>query len=192
MNMHLPDRVGSRANKEGGEPPNGKVPLKIGVISDTHGLLRPEIPKVFDGVDLIVHAGDIGRALVLDALGELAPVVAVKGNMDRGEWARSLRETQVVEVQSAFLYVIHEIGKMDLDPSAARFAAVIHGHSHMPVAVEKDGVLYLNPGSAGPRRFRLPVSVAILNVSGISISWRMITIEDPTEGFHPRPILSSG
>jgi putative phosphoesterase len=166
--------------------------LKIGVISDTHGLLRPEITRVFHGVDLIVHAGDIGRAAVLKALGDLAPVVAVKGNVDRGEWAESLRETQVVEAQATFLYVIHEIEKLDLEPSAAGFAAVIHGHSHVPLAVEKDGVLYLNPGSAGPRRFRLPASVAILDVDGKSISWRLITLEGPSEPLHPRPISSAG
>ena len=166
--------------------------MKIGVISDTHGLLRPEIPKVFQGVDLIVHAGDIGRAAVLKALGDLAPVVAVKGNVDRGEWAESLRDTQVVEVQATFLYVIHEIEKLDLDPSAAGFAVVIHGHSHMPRAVEKDGVWYLNPGSAGPRRFRLPVSAAILNVDGKSVSWHLITLEDSSAPLRPRPILSAG
>jgi predicted phosphodiesterase len=97
-----------------------------------------------------------------------------------------------VEARSAFLYVIHEIGRLDLDPSAAGFAAVIHGHSHMPLAVEKNGVLYLNPGSAGPRRFRLPVSVAILNVNGMSMSCRLITLEDPTGEPHPRPIWSTG
>ncbi len=166
--------------------------MKIGVISDTHGLLRPEITRVFQGVDLIVHAGDIGRAAVLKALEDLAPVIAVKGNVDRGKWAESLRETQVVEAQSTLLYVIHEIEGLDLDPSAAGFGAIIHGHSHMPLAVEKDGVWYLNPGSAGPRRFRLPVSVAILNVDGKSISWGLITLEDPSDSLDPRPILSTG
>jgi uncharacterized protein len=166
--------------------------MKIGIISDTHGLLRPEIPKVFHGVDLIVHAGDIGRAAVLEALRDLAPVVAVKGNVDRGEWAKSLPEAQVVEAQAVFLYVIHEIERLDLDSSAAGFGAVIHGHSHIPLAVEKSGVLYLNPGSAGPRRFRLPVSVAILDVNGESISWRLITLESPSGPLPPRPISSTG
>jgi putative phosphoesterase len=165
--------------------------LKIGVISDTHGLLRPEIARIFHGVDLIVHAGDIGKAAVLKALGDMAPVVAVKGNVDRGQWADPLRETQVVEVGTGFLYVIHEIERLDLEPSVAGFAGVIHGHSHMPLAVEKEGVLYLNPGSAGPRRFRLPVSVAILNVNGRKISWRLIALEKPSNPQRPLPISST-
>jgi putative phosphoesterase len=191
MDLNKTGEVGAGTDKEDGGPSHGKSPFVIGVISDTHGLLRPEIPEIFHGVDLIVHAGDIGSAAVLQALGDLAPVVAVKGNVDRGEWAKSLRETQVVEVEAAFLYVIHEIGRLDLKPSTAGIAAVIHGHSHMPVAEEKNGVLYLNPGSAGPRRFRLPVSVAILNVSGRHISWRMVTLEVPSGPHYPRPIWST-
>lgn len=132
----------------------------IGVISDTHGLLRPGAVDVLRGADLIVHAGDVGAPDVLPALARLAPVFAVRGNVDREAWARVLPETQVVEAGGLFLYVLHDLGLLDLDPKAAGFAVVISGHSHRPALAERNGVLFLNPGSAGPRRFDLPVSLA--------------------------------
>ena len=132
----------------------------VGVISDTHGLLRLEALEVLKGVDLIVHAGDIGAPEIVDALRELAPVFAIRGNVDRSTWADEFSATEIVEVDDLLLYVLHDIGQLDLDPAAAGFRVVIHGHSHDPKIVEKQGVVYLNPGSAGPRRLRLPISMA--------------------------------
>jgi putative phosphoesterase len=149
---------------------------RIGVISDTHGLVRPEALAALGGSDLIVHAGDVGRPEVLDALRALAPVVAIRGNNDRGAWAGALATSEVVEVERAVLYVVHDLGELDLDPAAAQFAAVISGHSHRPSAVSKDGVLYLNPGSAGPRRFRLPVAVARIEVDGSSLRPQLVEL----------------
>jgi len=141
----------------------------IGVISDTHGLLRPEAVKALAGVELIIHAGDIGNPQVLAALGQIAPVQAVRGNTDRGEWAADLPHTRVVEVGGVLLYVLHELFTLDLDPAAAGFAAVIYGHSHSPRLERKNGVMYLNPGSAGPRRFSLPVSLAFIRINNNSL-----------------------
>jgi putative phosphoesterase len=143
--------------------------LRIGVISDTHGLLRPQAVEALQGVSLIIHAGDVGDPEILEHLGRIAPLKAVRGNTDRGEWARSLPLTQVVEVGEVQLYVLHELFALDLDPGVAGFAAVIFGHSHRPHLERKNGVLYLNPGSAGPRRFTLPVSLAYLRVQGRSL-----------------------
>jgi len=136
----------------------------IGVISDTHGLLRPEAVDALRGVDRIVHAGDVGGPEVLAALGAVAPVVAVRGNNDRGVWAAALPETAVVEAAGLELYVLHDVGALDLDPAAAGFRAVIAGHSHRPHEEERGGVLYFNPGSAGPRRFRLPIALGRLRI----------------------------
>ena len=137
---------------------------RIGVIADTHGLLRPEALKALRGVELIIHAGDVGGPEILAALQALAPVYAVRGNTDRGDFGRSLPQTQVVPVGGVQLYVLHELFCLDLDPAAAGLAAVIFGHSHRPHLERKEGVLYLNPGSAGPRRFTLPVTMALLKV----------------------------
>jgi len=142
---------------------------RIGVISDTHGLVRPEALRALAGADLIVHAGDVGAPEVLDALRAVAPVVAVRGNNDRGRWARALAETEVVERGGRSLYVLHDLHELDLDPRAAGFDAVIAGHSHQPRVERRDGVLYLNPGSAGPRRFRLPISVGFLSIRGSDV-----------------------
>jgi putative phosphoesterase len=125
--------------------------------------------KALQGVSLIIHAGDVGDPEILENLGRIAPLKAVRGNTDRGEWARALPLTQVVEVGEVQLYVLHELFALDLDPGAAGFAAVIFGHSHRPHLERKNGVLYLNPGSAGPRRFTLPVSLALLKVQGRSL-----------------------
>jgi len=148
----------------------------VGVISDTHGLVRPEAIEALRGSELIVHAGDIGAPEVLDALRALAPVVAVRGNNDTDEWGRTLSETQVVEVGDVHLYVLHDLHGLDVDPVAAGFRGVISGHSHRPLAEERRGVLYLNPGSAGPRRFNLPIAVARLRVSGSSLSAEIIEL----------------
>lgn len=139
---------------------------RIGVISDTHGLVRPEALRALAGADLIVHAGDVGGPDVLEALRAVAPVVAVRGNNDRGAWAKALADTEVVESGGRSLYVLHDLKELDLDPRAAGYDAVIAGHSHQPRIERRDGVLYLNPGSAGPRRFRLPIAVAWLAVAG--------------------------
>jgi uncharacterized protein len=136
----------------------------VGLISDTHGLLRPEALRALDGSDLIIHAGDVGKPEILDALRVLAPVVAVRGNIDHGEWASSLPLIASAATGSAAIYVLHDIQQLDLDPAASGFQVVVSGHSHKPSRTEKNGVLYLNPGSAGPRRFKLPVTVARLDL----------------------------
>jgi putative phosphoesterase len=134
----------------------------IGVISDTHGLLRPEAVTALGGCSLIIHAGDIGGPAILDRLGAIAPVAAVRGNTDSGEWAMALPKTEVVEIAGLHIYVIHDLMEIDLDPAAAGFNAVICGHTHRPVIEDYRGTLLINPGSAGPRRFELPVSVALI------------------------------
>jgi putative phosphoesterase len=136
----------------------------IGVISDTHGLLRPEALKALEGCDLIVHAGDVGKLAILDELRTIAPVVAVRGNIDTGAWAERLPLTAAVETRPAWIYVLHDIHQLDIDPAAAGFHIVVSGHSHQAGREERSGVLYLNPGSAGPRRFRLPVTAARLDL----------------------------
>ncbi len=151
----------------------------VGVISDTHGLLRPEAVAALAGVERIVHAGDIGSPDVLTQLGRVAPVVAVRGNNDRDAWAADIPETEVVEIGGVSLYLLHDLHELDLDPRAAGFAAVIAGHSHQPRMDERDGVLYLNPGSAGPRRFKLPISLARLTVTGARVQARLVTLEIP-------------
>ena len=133
--------------------------MRIGVISDTHGLVRPEALAALAGSELIVHAGDVGGAEVLEALARIAPVRAVRGNNDRGAWAARLPESDFVEIGAHTLYVIHDVKELDLDPAASGLAAVIAGHSHRPRNEVVGGVLYLNPGSAGPRRFSLPITV---------------------------------
>jgi putative phosphoesterase len=133
----------------------------IGLISDTHGLLRPEALRALRGSDLILHAGDVGGPEILEELGRLAPsVVAVKGNVDTDAWCFDLPETAVAEAGSALIYVLHDVKALDLKPAAAGIAMVVSGHSHKPLSEEREGVLYVNPGSAGPRRFDLPVTVA--------------------------------
>ena len=152
----------------------------LGVISDTHGLVRPEALQALAGVERIVHAGDIGSPDVLDALERVAPVTAVRGNNDRGGWAKTIPETEVVEVGGVSLYLLHDLHELDLEPRAAGFAAVISGHSHQPRVDERDGVLYLNPGSAGPRRFKLPISLARLTVTRGRVQARLVTLQSFT------------
>jgi hypothetical protein len=155
-------KTGTTAQSETRGDDNGN--MRVGVISDTHGLLRPEAVQALQGVDLIVHAGDVGEAEILTSLKEIAPVFAVRGNVDTESWAQELPETAVVEVGPVSLYVLHNLRELDLDPKAAGFAAVISGHTHKAENREEKGVLYLNPGSAGPRRFDLPVTLALLNL----------------------------
>lgn len=151
--------------------------ISIGVISDTHGLLRPEAMAALRRSDLLIHAGDVGNQEILTALGDIAPTIAVRGNVDRGAWADALAATEVVEAGSHTLYVLHDLAELDLDPAAAGFAAVVFGHSHRPSAENRGGVLYLNPGSAGPRRFRLPVTVASIRIAGAELTHEVVTLE---------------
>jgi putative phosphoesterase len=139
------------------------VPV-VGLISDTHGLLRDEALRALDGCDLIIHAGDVGKPEILEALKALAPLVAVRGNVDKGAWASALPLTAVAKAGQAAIYVLHDVHELDLDPAAAGFQVVVSGHSHQPARREQSGTLFLNPGSAGPRRFKLPVTVVRLDV----------------------------
>jgi putative phosphoesterase len=148
----------------------------IGVISDTHGLLRPKVLEILKGVDLIIHAGDIGGIEVLNALETIAPVKVVRGNNDRDSWADHIPHDQVIEYGSHLLYVLHELEHLDLDPAAAEFSAVIYGHSHRPLAETRKNVLYLNPGSAGPRRFSLPISIARLHIGKFRLTSELIDL----------------
>jgi len=136
----------------------------VGLISDTHGLMRESALAALRGSDLILHAGDVGTGAVLQALGALARVVAVRGNVDKGGWASALPSTAIAEAGPARIYMLHDLHELDLDPSAAGFHLVVSGHSHKPGQTERDGVLYINPGSAGPRRFHLPLTLARLDV----------------------------
>jgi putative phosphoesterase len=152
------------------------VRICLGVISDTHGLLRPEAVAALEGSHTIVHAGDVGSPEVLEALERVAPVRAVRGNVDRGMWAQTLPETDLIEVGEVCLYVLHQLTALDMEPSAAGVDVVISGHSHQPRSERQNGVLYLNPGSAGPRRFRLPVSVARLIIEGRQIASQILEL----------------
>jgi putative phosphoesterase len=146
----------------------------VGVISDTHGLLRPEAVKAFERVDFIIHAGDIGKPAVLEALRAIAPVYAVRGNMDSGGWARELPETEVVEIGEVLLYVLHDPDDLDLDPSSTGFNAVISGHTHRPSIDKRNGVLFLNPGTCGP--FRSPATVALLSLRESSLEAKLVEL----------------
>lgn len=150
---------------------------RIGVISDTHGLLRPEALEALRGSDQIIHAGDIGEPEILGELEKIAPVTAVRGNVDRGAWAEKLPVSNVLEIGGLSIYVLHILQELDLKPGAAGFAAVVYGHSHAPTQETKSGVLYFNPGSAGPRRFRLPVTVGRFLIDGGKISAEVIELQ---------------
>lgn len=146
---------------------------RIGVISDTHGLLRPEAVEYLAGVDHIIHAGDIGSPDVITSLQKIAPVTAIKGNIDRDSWADAYADTETVTLASRSIYVLHNRNDLDVDPKAAGHGIVIYGHSHKPSIETVDGVLYLNPGSAGPRRFTLPIALATLELTDTSIQPRI-------------------
>ena len=150
----------------------------IGVISDTHGLLRPKAIEALRGSERIIHAGDVGDPAILEKLSEIAPVTAVRGNVDGGIWARKLPVSNVLEVDGVSIYVLHILDELDLKPEAAGFAAVIYGHSHTPLSEMKNGVLYFNPGSAGPRRFELPVSIGRLSVEKRNITAEILELQD--------------
>jgi uncharacterized protein len=149
----------------------------IGVISDTHGLLRPEAIEALCGAEHIIHAGDIGAAEILEKLATIAPVTAIRGNVDIAAWASRLPETEVLETDGISIYVLHDLAQLDLKPEAAGFEVVISGHSHVPTQETKNGVLYLNPGSAGPRRFKLPVSVARLVIREGKITAEILSLK---------------
>jgi putative phosphoesterase len=148
----------------------------IGLISDTHGQLRPGAVAALRGSDAIIHAGDIGDPAILAELSRLAPVTAIRGNIDRGAWAAALHETAVLEIGAAIIFVIHNLAELDIDPASAGFHAVVSGHSHQPAIREKDGVLYVNPGSAGPRRFTLPIACGRLRVAGTRVTAELIEL----------------
>ena len=138
--------------------------MQIGVISDTHGLLRPEVAPALAGVDLILHCGDVGKISILDELRIIAPVTAIRGNIDREGKCAQLPETEVALAEGRYIYMLHDLKTLHLDPAAGRFAAVLSGHTHVPNFYMRKGVLYLNPGSCGPRRFNLPVTIALLTI----------------------------
>lgn len=147
--------------------------LRIGLISDTHGLLRPQALAWLQGSDYIVHGGDIGSPDILDQLAQIAPVTAVRGNNDRDGWAMQVPETDFLQVGELFIYALHDLALLDIDPAGAGVRVVVTGHSHKPLIEEREGVLYVNPGSAGPRRFTLPISAGELIVDGAQVSARI-------------------
>lgn len=149
----------------------------IGIISDTHGLLRPEAVELLRGSEHIIHAGDIGSPEIIPELRKIAPITAIRGNVDTEAWAQSFAETEVVEFDGVDIYIIHDANALDLNPKAADFAAVISGHSHQPKQEVKNGVLYLNPGSAGPRRFKLPISVGRLVIADGNLNGQILEIK---------------
>jgi uncharacterized protein len=151
--------------------------MRVGVIADTHGLMRPEALRALAGVDAIVHAGDVGAPAVLDALAAIAPVTAVRGNNDKGAWAAALPETATLDAAGARIYVVHDAKTVGLDARAAGFAAVVAGHSHRPRNERIDGVLWFNPGAAGPRRFSLPVCVGLLTVRHGRVHAKIVTLD---------------
>jgi len=152
----------------------------VGIISDTHGLLRPEAIAALQGSQFIIHAGDTGDPRILDILSAIAPVTAVRGNVDHGAWALKIPATNVLEIGERAIYVLHSLQELDLKPEAAKFSAVVYGHSHVPKSEMKNGVLYFNPGSAGPRRFKLPVSVGQLTVEDGKIEAKILMLETST------------
>jgi len=156
--------------------PVRQSPLRVGLISDTHGLLRPEVEALLRGSDFIIHAGDICDPAILEALAAIAPVTAVRGNCDQGPWAGRLRETERLRLGDVLIYVIHDLARMDLEPGARGIRVVVSGHSHQPSVQERGGVLFVNPGSAGPRRFKLPIAFGELTVAGGRVSARTLEL----------------
>lgn len=154
-----------------------KTSWRVGIISDTHGLLRPEAVNALKGVDHIIHAGDIGDPAILAKLAALAPLTAVRGNVDREIWTKKIPEVNVLEVGEVSIYLLHNLKELDLNPKAAGFAAVVSGHTHQPKQEWRDGVLYFNPGSAGPRRFNLPIAVGRFLIVGEKLESEVIELE---------------
>jgi hypothetical protein len=157
-----------------------KAVTTIGLISDTHGLLREEALEALRGSELVIHAGDVGKPEILEELRTIASVVAVRGNVDTEPWAQALPETAVVEAGAALIYILHDVKTLDLNAAGAGFHIVVSGHSHKPGKTERDGVLYINPGSAGPRRFQLPVTVALLRVDRTPYEVEFVDLERTT------------
>jgi len=150
--------------------------MLLGVISDTHGLLRPEAVEALRGAQQVIHAGDVGSPEILKKLATIAPVTAVRGNVDKGAWAQQLPQTQVLEAGGISIYLVHDLTQLDVKPEAAGFRVVISGHSHIPRQEVRNGVLYFNPGSAGPRRFKGPVSVGRLSIDGAEVSAELVIL----------------
>lgn len=150
--------------------------VRVGVISDTHGLLRPEAVELLRGCEHILHAGDVGKAEILEALREIAPVTAIRGNIDRTGVCAELPTTEAVELGGVLFYLVHSVADLDLNPQVGGVGVVVSGHSHSASVEQRDGVLYLNPGSAGPRRFRLPVTIALLEVGGGVVEARIVPV----------------
>ena len=150
--------------------------LRVGLVSDTHGLLRPEARAFAAGCDYIIHGGDIGSAEILDELSALAPLIAVKGNNDRKAWAARLPETEMIRVGGVFIYIIHDLSKLDVDPHTAGAHVVVSGHSHKSLIELREGILYVNPGSCGPKRFKLPLSVGEIRVEGTKVRARIVEL----------------
>ncbi len=150
--------------------------LRVGLISDTHGLLRPEARTFLIGCDYIIHAGDIGSGEIINELSAIAPLIAVRGNNDTQGWSDHLRVTELVRLGGVFAYVIHDVAELDLEPEAAGVRVVVSGHSHKPMMEERAGILYINPGSCGPRRFKLPISAGELTVTGTSVRARLVEL----------------
>jgi putative phosphoesterase len=181
-------RNGSASGTEAGAPGSkagvfgrkaGASPtMRVGLISDTHGLLRPEAVTGLRGCNLIIHGGDIGGPEILDELASLAPTTAVRGNNDTGAWAQRLKETELIRVGEVLVYIIHNLAEIDVDPRAQGIRVVVSGHSHKPLIEERRGVLFVNPGSAGRRRFKLPIAVGELLIEGETVSARIINLED--------------
>lgn len=155
---------------------NRKTGTQVGVISDTHGLLRPEALNALKASDLILHAGDIGNPEVLEGLSTIAPVVAVRGNNDKGAWSEEIAERENITVEAVSIHLLHIVKELTIDPKAARVQVVISGHSHKPAIAEREGVLFINPGSAGPRRFKLPISIARLQIDGASVQAEIVEL----------------
>src|SRR3954469_11569997 len=150
---------------------------RVGLISDTHGLLRPEAQAFLEGSDFIIHAGDVGDVQILRQLRALAPLTVIRGNNDTADWADRIKETEVLRVDGVSIYVVHNIAELAVDPAAKGFAVVVSGHSHRPSVEKKDGVLYVNPGSAGPRRFKLPIAAAELKIAGAAVQARIVELK---------------
>jgi putative phosphoesterase len=150
--------------------------LRVGLVSDTHGLLRPQARSFLSGSDHIIHAGDICDPAILDQLAAMAPVTAVRGNNDKGAWAHSLQDVAIVKFEEVLICVIHDIHELDVDLKETGFRVIVSGHSHKPLAEDRNGVLYVNPGSAGPRRFKLPIAAGELIVAGNTVSARTVDL----------------
>ena len=167
---HLPKKSTSQNTAQSGR-------TRVGVISDTHSLLRPEVITALTGVDKILHAGDVGSSEVLESLSKISPVVAVRGNNDKGEWAEMLPDWEVVQIGEISIYMLHNLNEIDLSPAASGFQVVVSGHSHQPSVENLRGVIYLNPGSAGPKRFKLPVALAFLEIVGQQVEVELLELD---------------